>query len=308
MHGHYRHARRDDGHVCSGVGVTAWLAVRRLPLVLPALALFGAVGAGQDVTLPSRPDSLKFAVIGDNGTGDKAEFEVGQQMVAARAQFPFEMVIMLGDNLYGRQQPQDFVDKFQRPYAPLLQAGVQFFAALGNHDDQSNREYGDFHMNGERYYTFVRRGVRFLVLDTNLMDRQQLAWAEDRLSRSHEDWTICYFHHPLYSDGARHGSSVELRVALEPLLVRYGVDVVFSGHDHIYERTKPQKGITYFVEGASGQLRKGNVRPSDVTAAAFDQDQTFMLVEVAGNQMVFRTVSRTGRVVDSGVVHARPST
>jgi hypothetical protein len=61
------------------------------------------------------------------------------------------------------------------------------------------------------------------------------------------------FHHPLYSDAARHGSNIELRVVLEPLLVRYGVSVVFSGHDHVYERSTPQKGITYFIEGSSGQ-------------------------------------------------------
>jgi predicted MPP superfamily phosphohydrolase len=99
---------------------------------------------------------------------------------------------------------------------------------------------------------------------------------------------------------------VDLRVVLEPLFVRYGVNVVFSGHDHVYERIKPQKGITYFISGAGGQLRKGDVKPSEITAAQYDQDRSFMLIEVSGNDLFFQAVSRSGATVDSGVIHRRP--
>lgn len=282
--------------------------MRKFIAIVAAFAAGGWAAAWQPIESPSEANSLKFAVIGDNGTGDQPQYDVGRQMVTARAKFPFELVLMLGDNMYGRQEPRDFVDKFERPYAPLLQAGVLFYACLGNHDDQSNRAYKGFNMGGERYFTFARKNVRFFVLDTNLMDAKQLAWIDDALKQAQDAWKICYFHHPLYSDGGRHGSDVELRVSLEPLLVRYGVDAVFSGHDHMYERIKPQKGITYFVEGSSGQLRKGDVKPSAMTAAAFDQEQTFMLVEIAGDDMTFQTISRTGRVVDSGVIRRRPTT
>jgi 3',5'-cyclic AMP phosphodiesterase CpdA len=129
-----------------------------------------------------------------------------------------------------------------------------------------------------------------------------VAWLEGALKAATEDWKICYFHHPLYSDGERHGSEVDLRVRLEPLFVTYGVNVVFSGHDHIYERLTPQKGISYFVSGAAGQLRKGNVKRSAMTAAAFDQDQSFMLIEIAGPELFFEAVSRAGTIVDSGVI------
>jgi hypothetical protein len=261
----------------------------------------------QSVPLPVEADSVKFAVIGDNGTGSTEQYDVGRQMVAARLRFPFEFVIMLGDNMYGRQQPQDFIDKFERPYAALLQTGVMFFAALGNHDSQNNRFYRGFNMGGERYYTFARQNVRFFVFDSNLMDQKQIAWIEERMKQSQERWKICYFHHPLYSD-AGHGSDIELRVTLEPLLVRYGANVVFSGHEHVYERIRPQHGITYFVDGSGGQLRKGDIAPSDLTAAAFDQDQTFMLVEIAGDAMFFQTITRTGRIVDSAVINRRPPT
>ena len=260
----------------------------------------------QDVRTNKGIDGLKFAVIGDNGTGKPPQYDVAARLAVARGGFPFEFVIMVGDNLYGRQRPQDLIDKFDRPYAPILKAGVPFYAALGNHDDPGTRAYPGFNMGGERYYTFVKKNVRFIVLDSNLMDAAQIAWFDEVLKAASEEWRICYFHHPLYSDGGRHGSNVELRVLLEPKLVNGGIDAVFSGHEHFYARTKPQKGITYFIEGSSGQLRQGDVRPTALTAAYFDTDYTFMLVEIAGDEMAFQTVSRTGRVVDTGVVARRP--
>jgi 3',5'-cyclic AMP phosphodiesterase CpdA len=278
--------------------------VRRLLPVLAFLFIIGArlLPAQTTATLPVRPGSLKFAVIGDTGTGAAPQFEVGARMTEARSSFPFELVIMVGDNLYGRQRPQDFVAKFERPYASLLAAGVLFYASLGNHDNSVDRTYSRFNMDGQRYYSYARKNVRFFALDSNQMDPQQLAWLDNALKQSAEEWKICYFHHPLYSDGGRHGSEVDLRVALEPLFVRYRVNVVFSGHDHIYERIKPQKGITYFVNGSSGELRKGDVRPSAMTAAYFDQDQAFSLVEVSGDELFFQARTRAGQVVDGGVI------
>jgi hypothetical protein len=282
---------------------------RRLLVVAGLVAVCVQLApTAQQLPVASAAESLKFAVIGDNGDGSKAQYEVGAQMTQARAAFPFELVIMLGDNMYGRQRPKDFVTKFERPYAPILQAGVLFYAAIGNHDSSATLLYDGFNMAGKRYYTFARKNVRFFVLDTNLLERTQVEWLGASLRETREEWRIAYFHHPLYSDGDRHGSNEELRVLLEPLLVEHGVRVVFAGHDHIYTRSRPQKGIVHFVEGSSGKLRKGGVAPTAMTAAAFDQDQTFMLVEVVGEALSFRTISRTGRVVDSGVILLRAST
>jgi len=259
------------------------------------------------VALPNRPASLKFAAIGDNGTGDSLEYDIGREMAAYHSRFPFELVIMLGDNLYGRQDPQDFVKKFEAPFRTLLDAGVRFYAALGNHDNQNQElRYPPFNMGGARYYTYARRNVRFFVIDSDLLDPQQLAWIEGALTTSRDDWKICYFHHPLYSDGKTHGSQVDLRVTLEPLFVAHGVNVVFSGHDHVYERLKPQKGISYFVSGAGGQLRKGDLRRSANTAAGFDQDQSFMLNEIVGDDLFFQAITRTGKTIDSGTLHRQP--
>jgi 3',5'-cyclic AMP phosphodiesterase CpdA len=278
------------------------LRIRTLVFLIAAAASTATFGQSSP-PLPNRADSLKFAAIGDNGTGEREQYEVAKQMVSVRAAFAFDLVIMLGDNMYGGQRPDDFVKKFEQPYAPLLAAGVRFQASLGNHDRSENVSYKHFNMNGERYYSYARRNVRFFALDSTRMDAKQLAWLETALQQTREEWKIPYFHHPLYSNASRHGSSVDLRVLLEPVFLKHGVDVVFSGHDHVYERLKPQKGIHYFVSGAAGQLRRGNMRPTEQTAAYFDQDQSFMLVEVTGNDLHYQAISRTGKTVDSGVIH-----
>lgn len=258
--------------------------------------------AGQPVVLPSAPNAVKFAVIGDNGTGESAQYQLADQMARSHARVPFDRVLMLGDNIYGGQGPQDLVRKFSEPYKALLGAGVKFYASLGNHDNPENRNYPLWNMGGSYYYTHATKNVRFFALDSNRVDKSELAWLENALKSSTEDWKVCYFHHPLYSNGGTHGSSVDVRVLFEPLFVTYGVNVVFSGHDHIYERLNPQKGIYYFVEGASGQLRRGDTRRSAMTASAFDQDLSFMLVEINGDQMSFQAISRTGTIVDSGTL------
>jgi Calcineurin-like phosphoesterase len=277
---------------------------RRLSLVLALVLVAASVAAlpAQKALLPNRSGSLKFLALGDNGTGDRPQYELAQQMTKARDSFPFDLVIMLGDNMYGSQTPADYVRKFEQPYAPLLAAGVRFHASIGNHDRPEQVSYKHFNMNGQRYYSYVRNNVRFLALDSTLMDQKQVAWIETTLRGAGEEWKICYFHHPLYSNAARHGSSVDLRVLLEPLFLKYRVNVVFSGHDHVYERLVPQKGIHYFVSGSGGQLRRGNMRRSEQTAFAFDQDLSFMLVEVAGAEMFFQVISRTGQTVDSGTI------
>jgi hypothetical protein len=260
----------------------------------------------QELTLPLKPNSVRFAVIGDMGTGDKPQYELAAKLIEYRQKFPFEFVITVGDNIYDGSAPIDFETKFERPYKPLLDAGIKFYATLGNHDKPNESFYKPFNMDGQQYYTYKKGNARFFALDTNSMSPRELAWLEKELQNSGSDWSICYFHHPLYSSAAFHGSSTELRVVLEPLFVKYGVQVVFAGHDHVYERVKPQKGISYFTEGASGSLRAGNLKKTVLTAVGYDQDRSFMLVEIAGDEMSFQTISRTGQTVDSGVIR-RPA-
>jgi len=269
-----------------------------MPLMLTMPALIA-----QNFTVPMKNGSLKFAVIGDTGTGDKHQLAVAKQLAATRAKFPFGFVIMVGDNIYGGNSAKDFDRKFALPYKPLLDGGVRFYAALGNHDDPSERFYKPFNMNGERYYTFKPAdGVRFFALDSNYMDEKQLKWLDEQLAMSASDWKIAFFHHPPYSSGETHGSNETLRTQLEPMFVKHGVNVVLTGHEHFYERIKPQKGIAYFITGSSAKLREGNLTQTQLTAKGFDTGYTFMIVEIAGDDMYYQAITDTGATVDSGSV------
>ena len=260
------------------------------------------VSTAQELRLPNKKDSFRFAVLGDTGTGSKQQLDVARQVELFRQVFPFDTVLLLGDNIYGGEKPSDYEKKFERPYAGLLKQGVKFYAALGNHDDPGQRNYKHFNMNGQRYYTFKpANGVRFFSLDSNYMERQQLEWLEKELSNSGSDWKLAFFHHPLYSSGEKHGPDEELRRVLEPMFLKHGVSVVFAGHEHFYERLKPQKGILHFVAGGSAKLRKGNIRKSPQTAFGFDSDNTFMLCEIDGDRLHYQTITRAGRTVDAGV-------
>ena len=138
------------------------------------------------------------------------------------------------------------------------------------------------------------------------MDPDQLKWIEQELKNSKEKWKIVYFHHALYSSAGTHGSQLKLRAALEPLFIQYTVSLVLNGHDHTYERIKVQNGIQYFVEGTSGQLRGGDLRKgSPLTAFGNDTTQTFMLMEVDGDNLTFNTINKAGAVIDSGVITRR---
>jgi hypothetical protein len=163
-------------------------------------------------------------------------------------------------------------------------------------------------MGGKRYYTYQKGDVRFFALDSNYMDKDQQKWLEDELKASNSKWKIPYFHHPLYSSGAAHGSEVDLRTIIEPLFIKYKVNVVFAGHEHFYERIKPQHGIYYFTAGGSAKLRGGDIRTnSGLTAKGFDTEQSFMLVEIDGDVMRFQTISRHGKRIDSGEIHREPT-
>jgi predicted phosphodiesterase len=258
------------------------------------------------LALPVKDGSVRFAVIGDTGSGTPKQRDVGNMMVQYRAIFPFEFVLMMGDNLYGGETPQDFVKKFSEPYKALLDSKVKFYATLGNHDQPLQVNYENFNMNGKEYYRFKKGNVAFYSLNSNYMDKKQVQWLEDELSRDTSEWKVCFFHHPPYSSAKKHGSDSQLRDVVEPIFVKYGVDVVLTGHDHVYERIKPQKGIYYFVSGAGGQLRSGDVSDvSPLTEKSYDRDMHFMLFEVAGDQMYFQAISRTGETVDSGVIARR---
>ena len=282
---------------CSRNGRTAG------PAVLEAEQAPSAV----PISLPNKADSFKFAVLGDFGTGKRPQYELAEQMAAFHERFRYDHVVLVGDNLYGAERPQDFEKKFEIPYKPLLDAGVKFYATLGNHDAREQRHYKLFNMDGHLYYTFnPKPDVRFFMLESTYLVPEQIQWLEEQLKTSTSEWKIAVFHHPLYSSAQRHGSDLQLREVLEPLFIKYNVSVVFNGHDHVYERLVPQNGIAYFVVGSDGQLRADNIdRATGITAMVFDSDLAFLIAEITGDEMHFNVVSRRGAIVDSGVLSRR---
>jgi hypothetical protein len=242
-------------------------------------------------------------VIGDMGNGSRRQFETARQLWDQHPRFPFALILTVGDNIYGSDSPSELHRKFVLPYKPIIDAGIPFYASLGNHDDRSQTGYPPFNMNGRAYYTFARGPVQFFALDTTLMTQAQLLWLEDELSRSTAPWRIAYFHHPIYSSGLRHGPLLVVRSALEPILSTFGVRVVFTGHEHFYERLHPRYGVHPFITGSGGQLRRGGIRKgSPEMAAGYDLDNAFLLVEIAGDTLRFEAVNRVGVVVDAGEI------
>jgi hypothetical protein len=255
------------------------------------------------LTLPLKEGSTRFMVVGDTGTGGKEQYELAGVMLRYWQSFPFEFALMMGDNLYGTEKAEDYKKKFEDAYRPLLDNKVKFYATLGNHDESNERFYANFNMNGEEYYNFKKGNISFYSLNSNYMDKKQVAWLEEKLKGDTSDWKVVFFHHPPYSSGGKHGSSSGLREVVEPLFLKYGVNVVLAGHEHFYERIKPQKGIYYFISGAGGKLREGDVKDnSPLTEKAFDTDLSFMLFEVVKDEMHFQVISRAGETVDSGLI------
>ena len=277
--------------------------MRRLAIIALLLISLPVAGTAQELRLPNKAGSLKFAVIGDTGEPGPGQTGIARQMVAWRTRFAFEFALMMGDNLYGTETTRDYEKKFALPYKALLDGGVKFYAALGNHDDAAQINYQAFNMGGQKYYTFrPKLGARFFALDSNYVDDKQLQWLSKELEASGSDWKIAFFHHPLYSSGSTHGSADLQRNLIEPVFLKYGVNVAFTGHEHFYERIKPQKGVAYFIIGSSSKLRKGDLQKSSLTVYGNDSSYAFMLVEIVGDELFFQTIDDKGTTIDTGSI------
>jgi hypothetical protein len=260
------------------------------------------------LAMPGKTRSVRFAVLGDTGTGDENQARVAETLWNYYAQGNrFKFILLLGDNLYaGSESARDYERQFTAPYKRFLDARIQFRATLGNHDLPAQDAFKPFGMGGRPYYSFKEGNARFVSLNSNEpADADQLAWLDGQFA-GWDGWRICFFHHPLYSSGVHADESEQIRQVLEEPLVRNRIDAVFSGHEHFYERSKPQKGILYFVDGASAKLRPGNLRPRAFTASGYDREQSFMVVEIAGDEMFFQALGVSGKTIDCGVVHRTP--
>lgn len=255
--------------------------------------------------------TFRFLVVGDAGTGKEGQFAIARRMTQFLTERTFDTVLMLGDNIYSSGKASDATAKFEKPYADLLRQHVKFFAVLGNHDVRSGRSfqihYPNFNMGGRAYYSMVKANglIEFFALDSTDFNDQQLGWLELALAASKARWKVAYFHHPIYSSGKTHGSDTRLRAKLEPLFVKYNVTAALSGHDHFYERIKPQRGIQYFVCGSSGQLRPGNINPkSPLTEVGNDKAHSFLFAEASQSALTFWAIDASGNILDSVTLKA----
>jgi predicted MPP superfamily phosphohydrolase len=215
------------------------------------------------------------------------------------------VVTLLGDNIYTNGEIDKINAVFEKPYQPLLQQGVKFYACLGNHDLRTKNgdrqvTYPLFNMKG-RYYTFQYDPVQFFVLDANENAdwEKQMPWLEDQLQHSQSAWKIVYSHFPIYSSGV-YGVNSELINRLTPLFKKYGVQLYMNGHEHDYERTKPIEGTTYLTNGNGGaEIRR--VGRSEWTATAVST-LGFTAIEIYADRMVIQAIDTEDQIFDQGII------
>jgi predicted phosphodiesterase len=248
---------------------------------------------------PSSSSSYSFAVIGDFGTGGDVQKAIAERMCKWRRKHPFDVVITTGDNVYPNGDPSLFKSEFYRPYRCLRRHGVQFHASLGNHDamtEGGDNEVEDpkFGMDGHNY-VFRAGGVRFVVADSNDLDR---TWLRDALTAEDGDrWSIPVFHFPVYSPGTGHGSTPGYRPSLPKMFRRKNVDLVLTGHDHIYSVTKNLRGIRYVVTGGGGaELYGCTDQGYSATCKAANH---FLFVTAGAKRIDVTAIPATGKPIDS---------
>lgn len=259
---------------------------------------------------------VRFAAIGDNGSGGRQAMAVATRMAETYGQTPFGLIALLGDISYYGNFEERYEEVFAKPMAPLIDAGVGFELAIGNHDrDLRHSDEGLEEIEAELrllgtpslYYTTTHGPADFFFLDSSVPgvfgpgSSTQWEWLDDTLASSTSQWKIVALHHPLYSSG-RHGSTIGARERLEPILARHHVDLVLAGHDHHYERTHSQHGITYVVSG--GGCKTTSVRHSPFTATAASILQ-FLIVDIDDDRLEGRCIQVDGAVADRFVLRAR---
>lgn len=265
---------------------------------------------------PTAGDRLRFAVLGDNGSGGRNQMAVARQMALSYQDSPYGLVLLAGDISYYGSIDDRWEEVFAEPYRPLIDAGVAWELAIGNHeiDEKKSADAVEEIQDQLRrlgkpgtYYRSRHGPVDVFVIDTSIPLKTgeggaaQLAWLEEELTGSDAAWKVALLHHPAYSSGER-GSNMRVRDALQPLFAEHGVDVAFTGHDHHYERTEAQDSVVWIVSGAGCKLSP--VGRSDFTAHA-ESTLQFMLADVVGDRMDLRAITTDGTVIDRTTLTAR---
>ncbi|MEY4544017.1 MAG: hypothetical protein RL685_212 [Pseudomonadota bacterium] len=245
--------------------------------------------------------AVRFVVFGDSGSDSDGQRSVHDQL----SQVPFDLILHTGDVAYEAGSLAALERTFFDVYANYLR-NAPVFPTTGNHDYRTDsgepfRQVFALPDNGgpdgnERWYSFNFGAVHFVALDTEWELPQQTEWLARDLGANHLPWTIAYLHRPPFSSG-EHGSNLAVRSAFTPLFERYGVQLVFAGHDHDYERTVPINGVTYVVTGGGG---RGTRPVGSSSFTAFSEDALhFVAVSIEGTVLLLHAIGATGRQLDS---------
>lgn len=253
---------------------------------------------------PDSTEPVRFLAFGDSGGGGSDQYALLEQMYTV----PFDLIIHTGDVAYDDGTIHQFEENVFGVYADLFRH-LPFMPAAGNHDYRTlqGAPFRDvFNLpgdSGEKWYSFDWGPVHFVALDTEADYRTQVEWLDKDLAATTQPWKIIYMHKPPYSSGM-HGSDTTLRNLLKPVLKRHGVQLVLAGHDHNYERIKPQDGTAYIVTGGGG-IGTRSVGTSSFTALSEDVIH-FIYGEVHQDEMILHAIDATGREFDSMVVPRVP--
>ncbi len=255
-------------------------------------------------TAPPSPDTeaplVRLAVLGDAGTRESMQRRVAAQVAAAdRLGRPFDALLITGDLVYEEGDAELTEESVVHPYAATFTV-PEIIASLGNHDVDGDEGDEIMQRLGRPgvVYTQDVGPVRVIVLDSNHVSSAQTAWLGRILDqpRPAGTWVVTVMHHPAFTSG-EHGSEDSVRRSWVPLFARHGVNLALAGHDHDYERTKPQNGVTYIVSGGGGaELR--DVGRSSFTAASAKKHH-FVDLNVFADRIEGRAVDANGTAFDT---------
>jgi hypothetical protein len=284
--------------------------------------------SGKLRTWPARAEKLTFFLIGDYGKGNVEQRRLGERMTRELQRSyptgPPRFVLTTGDNIYGTQlgfmtinsgnRDSHWRSRFFQPFETILKS-IPFYPTPGNHDGDESENTDDmdvyldnfFFPGGEpaRYYQFSYGGsVDLFALDStenkgsdSSPPSPQTQWLSHALASSRAPWKIVYMHHPLYTAGPRHEPSLNRLRHWAELFQRHGVQAVFAGHEHNFQYTR-QDGIAWFVSGAGGALREGDItgKLKDAAIEAWSAERHFLVVEMDADVMKVTPVAGSGPV------------
>ena len=245
---------------------------------------------------PDNAPLARFAAVGDIGYAGGRLDATADAVTRAHSLNRFDALLALGDNVYREGDPAGLQATLFGPFAPVLR-DARLLAIVGNHDVLDGHREAQIERLGMAgpWWSATVGPVLVVGLDsTQPANEEQRAWLERTLSQATQPWRVVLLHHPPYSSGYQ-GSNLAVRARFAPLFERYGVQLVLSGHDHDYERSKPIHGVTYVVSGAASETRRSG--RSEFTAFSTSWHH-FTTVDVFADRLVVRAVNQDVRVFD----------